>query len=90
MAAAWWLTELEPGLYRVLLWASGLWWAVALGWLVRFPTPIPLGLNVVCGVLVLVPAWLALARLLDGPRGPEWLLFVFVLVWAADIGAFFV
>ena len=52
--------------------------------------PDPLALNVLCGGLVLVPAWLALARLLDGRRGPEWLLFVFVLVWAADIGAFFV
>jgi phosphatidate cytidylyltransferase len=90
MAACWWSTELDPALYRSLLWASGLWWIVALAWLVRFPTRIPLALNVVCGGLVLVPAWLALARLLDGPRGAEWLLFVFVLVWAADIGAFFV
>jgi phosphatidate cytidylyltransferase len=90
MILCWWCTELDPRLYRMLLWTAGIWWAIALAWLIRFPTPIPLQINVVCGVLVLVPAWLALARMLDGPRGPEWLLFIFVLIWAADIGAFFV
>jgi len=90
MALCWWCTELDPRWYRFLLWTAGIWWAIALVWLIRFPTPIPLALNTICGVLVLVPAWLALARILDGPRGPEWLLFIFVLVWAADIGAFFV
>jgi phosphatidate cytidylyltransferase len=42
------------------------------------------------GVLALVPAWLALVRLrLDVPRGAEWMLFTLILVFAADIGAFF-
>ena len=90
MALCWWVTDLAPGLNRVILWMSALWWTVALAWLCRFPTRIPVGVNVACGFLVLVPAWLALARLLYGVRGAEWLLFVFVLVWAADIGAFFV
>jgi phosphatidate cytidylyltransferase len=89
MALAWWAVALDPRLYRALLWAAVLWWLVALGWLFRFPTRIPLWLIVACGALVLVPAWLALAHLLLGPDGREWLLFVFVLVWAADIGAFF-
>jgi CDP-diglyceride synthetase len=35
-------------------------------------------------------AWLALARCCTASARAEWLLFVFVLVWAADIGAFFV
>jgi phosphatidate cytidylyltransferase len=90
MGVCWWLTELAPGLSRMILWMSVAWWTVALVWICRFPTRIPMAVNVACGVLVLVPAWLALARLLYGVRGAEWLLFVFVLVWAADIGAFFV
>ena len=90
MVVCWWATELVPGLGRLILWVSVAWWIVALVWICRFPTRIAMTVNVVCGILVLVPAWLALARLLYGIHGAEWLLFVFVLVWAADIGAFFV
>jgi phosphatidate cytidylyltransferase len=44
----------------------------------------------VAGVLALVPAWLALVRLrLALPHGAQWVLFALVLVWVADIGAFF-
>src|SRR5262245_17354855 len=28
MAACWWLTDLQPALYRPILWASCLWWLV--------------------------------------------------------------
>jgi phosphatidate cytidylyltransferase len=44
----------------------------------------------VCGFLALVPAWVALAYLyLSKPAGPEMVLYLLGLVWAADIGAFF-
>jgi phosphatidate cytidylyltransferase len=33
---------------------------------------------------------MALSRLVDFDRGPKWVLFALVLIWAADIGAFFV
>ena len=37
-----------------------------------------------------MPAWLALVRLrFDLPRGAEWMIFALLLVFAADIGAFF-
>ena len=42
-------------------------------------------------LLALVPRWLALVRLRRNfRRGAEWVLFALILVWAADIGAFFV
>ncbi len=42
------------------------------------------------GVFALVPAWLSLMRLrLDLPNGAQWVLFVLILVWMADIGAYF-
>jgi phosphatidate cytidylyltransferase len=90
MAVCWGVAATDVSLQRAALWVAAIWWAVALLWLFRFPTRIPLPVAILCGMLVLVPAWIALADLLLGPRGPEWLLFVFILVWAADIGAFFV
>jgi phosphatidate cytidylyltransferase len=42
-------------------------------------------------VLALVPSWVAMVRLrLSHPHGAEWVLFALLLVWVADIGAFFV
>ena len=46
--------------------------------------------TVVTAAPALVPAWLSLMRLrLDQPNGAQWMLFVLILVWVADIGAYF-
>jgi phosphatidate cytidylyltransferase len=73
----------------LILTAAVLWWFGALAWIVFAPgrvTPWSAG---VAGVLALVPAWLALVLLRDGPHGAQWVLFALILVWVADIGAFF-
>lgn len=90
---AWFLLQREPGwLYRLLPLAV-VWWLVAAWWLRRpqlgtgwiaFKAPLAL--------VVLLPAWLALSVLhaRTGPApGPELALFVFVLMWVADSGAYF-
>ncbi|WP_177418746.1 phosphatidate cytidylyltransferase [endosymbiont of Lamellibrachia barhami] len=42
------------------------------------------------GIIVLVPAWLAWVTLHQVPeQGPQLLLFLLILIWAADIGAYF-
>ena len=42
------------------------------------------------GWMVLVPAWLALVELhRSGPTGPALVMLLMVLVWLADIGAYF-
>ena len=64
------------------------WWTVALTWLFFFPTSIPKAVSWVCGTLVLVPAWAALDYLYQS--APDLLLFVLLIVWVADIGAYFV
>lgn len=89
MLFAWWLAaEVVP--LEALLWAALAWWMLALAMVLRFPFPMHTVAVAACGILVLVPAWLALARLdLVMPLGRELLLFVLGVIWAADIGAYF-
>lgn len=63
------------------------WWLVALIWVFNFPTPIPRPAGWICGALVLIPAYLAIVSLYM--LQPALLLFVLIIVWAADIGAYF-
>ena len=42
------------------------------------------------GLLVLVPCWLAVNFIRNYPNGISVLLFLFVLIWGADSGAYFV
>jgi len=63
------------------------WWLAALTWMFFFPTPIAKPLAWICGGLVIVPAWLALDVLYL--QRPELLLFALLIVWVADIGAYF-
>jgi phosphatidate cytidylyltransferase len=89
LVAAGWLVPSAVALDTVL-YAALLWWAVALAWILRYPTPVPPIVAVVAGVLVLVPAWLALVAILGVPgRGPALTLVALCIVFAADVGAYF-
>ena len=75
----------------IILRVALVWWIVALGWVMFAPRLVSTWAAALAGVLALVPAWVALNRLrLDFDRGAEWVLFALILVWVADIGAFFV
>ena len=75
---------------ELLLTAALLWWLVALAWITLAPQRVGRTTAALAGVCTLVPAWVALARLrLAGVRGAEWVLFCLLLVWVADIGAYF-
>lgn len=69
-----------------------LWWLGALGAVLRYPRGSGLWQHApvataAAGVVVLAPAWLALVQLqADDPR---LVLLLVLLVWGADIGAFF-
>ena len=77
-----------------LMAATVAWWFLMLAWIVRFPagfddTHPPRWLKAGAGLLV-VPATIgAVVVLHASPDGALRLLFAFVLVWAADIGAYF-
>jgi len=87
-----------PGAFvlpAVPLLALGLvWWLVALGWLVAYTRDATVLANAaaakaLAGILVLVPAWKALVATHAVHDGPFHVLFLLVLVWVADSGAYF-
>jgi phosphatidate cytidylyltransferase len=86
LAAATWLTP-SPEAAVVILKIGLVWWFAALIWVFFYPTPIIRPVGWVCGALVLVPAYVALLSLYS--LRPSVLLFALVIIWAADIGAYF-
>jgi phosphatidate cytidylyltransferase len=89
LGLVWRYTADAAGLDLVLSFALA-WWIIALGWIMFAPRKVAVWSAALAGVCALVPAWLALMRLrLDLPNGAQWMLFVLILVWVADMGAFF-
>ncbi|HNP65910.1 MAG TPA: phosphatidate cytidylyltransferase [Woeseiaceae bacterium] len=71
----------------LILQIACVWWFIAFVWTFFFPTPIPIAVRWICGLLVLIPLFVALLVLyrLDA----QLLLFALLIVWAADMGAYF-
>jgi phosphatidate cytidylyltransferase len=86
-----WRASAAPDRRDLILAGAVVWWFAAFLWVAfapRWVSPWSAGL---AGVLALVPSWVAMVRLrLSLPHGAEWVLFALLLVWVADIGAFFV
>ncbi|HEY5666159.1 MAG TPA: phosphatidate cytidylyltransferase [Gammaproteobacteria bacterium] len=76
---------------NAVFWLAVLVWLVMFGLVLRFPERLPLGLLTVAGLVVLAAAWLSFYRVHGGADdGPLMILFALMIVWSADIGAFFV
>jgi phosphatidate cytidylyltransferase len=89
MWAAWALAAQQGGM-NLLLAAAIVWWLAALLWILFAPRSVASWSAAAAGALALVPSWLALLKLrLVSPNGAQWVLFALVLVWIADIGAYF-
>jgi phosphatidate cytidylyltransferase len=92
-ALLWWLRATV--LWPALLVVGVAWWALACLWLKHFafaaaPTPENRNIKLLAGVLVTFPAFVGLLTIHAGePNGQWWTLLALLLVWAADIGAYF-
>lgn len=90
------LWSAHAGLATPILLALGVaWWVLACVWLRHFaygaaPTRENRALKLLAGAFVLFPAWIALIALHGRePHGHWWTLLALLIVWAADIGAYF-
>lgn len=86
IAVIWWVGIGSPRFDNVMT-GAGVWWLIALLWIAFMPTVINPGSGALAGILVLLPAWLALVVL--HRMSPQLLLFVLLLVVSADVGAYF-
>jgi phosphatidate cytidylyltransferase len=82
-----WYAGVDSAGSSLLLYASLAWWVLALLWIAFAPASVNRGTAAVAGLFALVPVWLALVRL--HAQGPQLMLFLLLLVVAADIGAYF-
>jgi len=87
------LLYILPELAPWVLGASVIWWALATWLVLTYPRSNELWSSAACrlliGLLILLPAWQGLVLLKHWPLGNWLILAVMVLVWAADIGAYF-
>lgn len=88
-------------IYRTLLSIAGVWWFFSLFLVIAYPRYSAFWRSSVIwrgifGLLTLIPAWVALVTLrtslfdIDPLYGASLIFYVLGIVWAADVGAFFV
>lgn len=76
-------------------WVGVAWWCLAIFWLRAFdfgsaPTRRNREIKLLVGSVMVVPAWAAAWMIHREPSaGPWWTLFVLMLIWVADVSAYF-
>lgn len=87
--------------YRYILGVSTLWWLMSLGMIIAYPKFCgfwrhSIVIRALFGLFTLIPTWVAVVSLrtslyeVDPLYGASLIFYVLGIVWAADIGAFFV
>lgn len=87
--------------YKQILMLSGAWWFLSLLMIIAYPEYSAFWRNsvffrAIFGVLTLIPTWVAIVTLrttlhdIDPLYGASLIFYVLGIVWAADIGAFFI
>ncbi len=85
----WFAVHQYPELLHAIYWIALAFWVIAFLLILRFPVPFSRAAGLSAGLFMLVPAYLAMANIYVGENGPARLLLVLVIVWAADVGAYF-
>jgi phosphatidate cytidylyltransferase len=92
LGVSWLWTAVAVNL-MLLLGAAVAWWIIAWVWLVVRPEAHHSTATLLCGAAVLIPSFIALSRLQTTSRGvvhgPIAVLWLILLVVAADVGAYF-
>nr|WP_299243932.1 phosphatidate cytidylyltransferase [uncultured Halomonas sp.] len=88
MLAAW---NMEVMTATWPLWLALFGWLVSFYWIATYPDSLKQWsrpwLRLLAGLWVLLPCWIGFVQL--RASGAEWLLYVLLMVWLADIGAYF-
>ncbi len=84
--------NIEPSSLTIVLYAAAIWWLVALVWVVMYPKGSrllskALLIKLINGLFLFVPMAISLISLHLQDRAL--VLFLLILIWAADIGAYF-
>lgn len=86
----------DPQVSHLLLITACLWWSIAFYWVLNYQRnhdqlPTSSLIKASLGFFILLPAWAALLILHEHDHyGKHWVVFLLVLIWAADSGAYFI
>jgi len=91
--SSYWLIESFSQSIFVILSIACIFWLTALYWAIDYQhgidhLPLSIVIKGILGILILVPAWSALF-LLHKYYDEQFVIFLLVLIWAADTGAYF-
>ncbi|MCG6971074.1 MAG: phosphatidate cytidylyltransferase [Gammaproteobacteria bacterium] len=94
MIAAWFSLTAIPAFITIVISVAVGWWILILLLVLTYPQSSRMWNNAfakaMAGYLILVPAWLAMISLHgSGPDGPYYALYFFMMIWLADIAAYF-
>lgn len=84
-----WAMRHDTFVLWITSWVALGWWLFALFWIICWRKEFPGPIKLLCGLLTLLPAWFATITLHASVDGRSKLLFLLVLIWAADIAAYF-
>jgi len=94
MASTLYLIEVRSLSIISVLYISAIWWLIAILLVISYPrssrvwgkSKVP---KAFMGLITLIPWWIALSFIRIIPNGEYIVLFLFVLIWTADSGAYF-
>lgn len=96
-----WFQGQLNALYRYILGVSVIWWVFSFGMIIAYPRfsafwKHSVAIRALFGLMTLIPTWIGVVALrtslyeVDPFYGASLIFYVLGIVWAADIGAFFV